>query len=124
MKRVQDFLKPHTKQFLPEVQVRELIHQAGMKTFPRPAGIPENFRVRITEKGGGVEYAHPDHTHITVRVMPGKPHSPMPHQQQPYVIQKMNGKAVDKHGNYLSLDAPEAHIPIEEFVFKEVINGA
>ena len=71
----------------------------------------------ITEKGAGMEYVHPINTHVRVRVMPGKPHSQWPSQQKPYAIQKKNGKVLDKAGQTVLSDAPEAHIPIEEFVF-------
>ena len=113
------FLEPYCKSFLSETQVRELIYQTGIQTFPRPASIPENFIVRITDRGAGMEYMHPTNPHISVRIMPGKPHSPNPSQQKPYVIQKKNGKAFDKHGNLISLKATEAHISIEEFIYRE-----
>jgi hypothetical protein len=108
---------------MPETKVRELIHANGITTFPRPKGIPENFLVMIADKGPGMEYVHPTNTHIRVRVMPGKPHSPNPSQQKPYVIQKIDGGALDKTGKRISPDAPEAHIPIEEFVYRDQING-
>jgi len=110
-------LKPHTKGFLSEVEVRKLIHEAGLPTFPKPEGIPDNFRVRITEKGGGMEYVHPDHTHTIIRVMPGKPHSEFSSQQTPYVIQMINGNTMDKFGNITSFRSTESHIPLNEFNF-------
>ncbi len=114
--KAQEFLKPY-REFIPEVQCRELIHKAGLPTFPRPRGIPKNFRVKVSDKGAGMTYYHPEHTHTSIRVMPGKPHSPWPHQQKPYVIQTKNGRILDKAGNVVSRDAPEAHIVIEEFIF-------
>jgi len=62
-------------------------------------------------------YFHPEHTHTSIRVMPGKPHSPWPYQRKPYIVQTKNGKILDKSGNIVARDVPEAHIPIEEFVF-------
>lgn len=53
--------------------------------------------------------------------MPGKLHSPNPSQQRPYVVQMKNGKAFDKHGNLIPLDEPEAHIPCEKFVYRELL---
>ena len=118
-KEAQDFLKPYSKTFLPESEVRALIHQAGIQTFPRPAGLPENFRIRISDKGGGMMYMHPEHTHTSIRVMPGKPHSPLPYQQKPYVIYIKDGKALDKFGNKLTgKELPEAHIPYDEFIYR------
>jgi hypothetical protein len=102
---------------MPEAQCRELIHKTGIPTFSRSSSIPKNFRVKVSDKGAGMIYFHPEHTHTSIRVMPGKPHSPWPHQQKPYVVQTKNGKILDKSGNIVARDAPEAHIPIEEFVF-------
>jgi len=103
-----------------ESQARELIHQTGVKTFPRPPGIPENFRIQISDRGAGIKYLHPKHTHTSIRVMPGKPHSPFPYQQNPYVIHMKDGKCIDKFGNnLLNGDAPEAHIPYNEFVYRD-----
>jgi hypothetical protein len=66
-----------------------------------------------------MKYIHPQNEHTCVRVMPGKPHSPLPHQQKPYVVQLKDGMAFDKHGNLIDPRAPEAHIPIEEFIYRE-----
>ena len=115
--KAQEFLKPY-KEFMPESQARELIHQTGIKTFPRPKGIPENFKIRVSDRGAGMEYVHPTNNHLRIRVMPGKPHSPFPHQQKPYVIQMKEGKALDKFGNPVAKNAPEAHIPLDEFIYR------
>jgi tetratricopeptide (TPR) repeat protein len=114
--KAQDFLKPY-KGFMTEVECRDLIHRAGVRTFPRPEGIPANFRVKISNGGAGMLYVHPKHTHTSVRVMPGKPNSPFPHQQETYVIQMKNGKILDKNNKVVPTDSPEAHIPIKEFVY-------
>ncbi|MBS0621879.1 MAG: hypothetical protein JSR80_02840 [Verrucomicrobia bacterium] len=119
IKRAEVFLESHSKQFRPETQVRELIHQTGMPTFPRPVGIPENFRVKISQRGGGMRYVHPKDEGTSIRIMPGKPHSPFPHQREPYVIQLKNGQAIDKYGNRVSPKSPDAHIPINEFKYRE-----
>lgn len=118
-KRAQDILKPYSKKPMPEAKVRELIHETGMPTFSRPNGIPEDFLVMVADKGGGMEYVHPTNNHIRVRVMPGKPHSPNPSQQKPYVVQQKSGQAFDKHGNLILPEKTEAHIPLEEFVYRE-----
>ena len=54
--KAQNFLKLH-KGFMYESQARELIHQTGVRTFPRPQGIPVNFRVKLYDKGAGIVYA-------------------------------------------------------------------
>jgi len=110
-------LEPYKKISMPEAQIRNLIHQHDIPTVARPAGVPENFLVRISKTGAGMEYVHPTTTHISVRVMPGKPHSPFPYQQKPYVVQMESGSAIDQFGNRISHSLPEAHIPLEEFIF-------
>jgi hypothetical protein len=118
--KAEEFLKPYRKIFMPESEVRALIQKTGVKTFPRPAGIPENFRVCVSDNGAGIVYFHPEHTHTSIRIMPGKLHSPNPYQQKPYVIYKKDGKTFDKFGGVLkSSDDLSAHIPLEEFVFRE-----
>lgn len=118
-KRAEAYLKPYHKKYMSEDKVRHLIQKTETKTFPRPAGIPENYKVRVSDKGAGMVYRHPHDENIAVRVMPGKPHSPFPCQQQPYVIQMHEGKAYDKFGNLVSKNAPEAHIPVEEFLYRK-----
>lgn len=104
---------------MPESRVRELIHTTGLPTLPKPKGIPENYLVMISDKGAGMKYVHPQDAGTYVRIMPGKPHSSFPYQQKPYVNQRVHGKSVDKHGNLVLNDAPDAHIHIEEFIFRE-----
>ena len=112
-------LEPYIKIPMPEVEIRNLINQTGVSTFPRPAGIPENYLVKVTDRGAGMEYVNPSNSHLSIRVMPGKLHSPHSYQQKPYVIQMKSGKAIDKHGNLVSKDSPEAHIPLDEFIYRE-----
>ena len=118
-KNARDALKPYVKKPMPEIKVRELIHETGMPTFPRPKGIPEYFLVMVADRGAGMEYVHPTNTHIRIRVMPGKPHSSNPSQQKPYVVQQKSGKAFDKQGDLIQPEKPEAHIPLEEFIYRE-----
>lgn len=118
-KYAEDFLAPYKGIYMQEMQVREYIHQAGVRSFPRPGGIPENFRVRLSKNGAGMIYVHPKNAHISVRVMPGKPHSINPSQQNPYVMQMQDGKALNKYGQLVDKRAPEAHIPIDAFVYKK-----
>jgi hypothetical protein len=102
-----------------ESQAGELIHQAGIKTFPRPPGIPENYRVKISDNGAGMKYVHPTDEGTYIRVTPGKPHSPFPYQQKPYVSHLRNGNFLDKNGNIVGRKDPAAHIPVEEFVYRK-----
>ena len=112
----EEFLRNY-KEFMPEAQAHELIHQAGINTFPKPIGIPENFRVKISSEGAGIIYFHPKHSHTSIRVMPGKPYSPNPAQQKPYVIYKENGQVLNKFGEAVDGKSLEAHIPLDEFIF-------
>jgi hypothetical protein len=75
--------------------------------------------VRITEKGAGMEYVHPTKQKTSIRVMPGASHSPNLCQQEPYVVQLIENKALDKNGNLVSPKSPEAHIPLKEFIYRE-----
>jgi tetratricopeptide (TPR) repeat protein len=115
----QKFLKPYSKTYITEAAARDFIHQTGVKTFPRPTGIPDTYRVKLSNTGAGIKYVHPEHEHISIRVMPGKSHSPYPHQQKPYVIQMKDGKAFNIKGELINHDLPEAHIPLEKFIYKE-----
>ena len=114
------YLMPYKKQCFIESKARELIHSAGISTFPRPKRIPANFKIQISSRGAGIKYIHPDHPHTSIRVMPGKLHSPNSFQQKPYVIHRNNGKTLDKFGRVVLADAPEAHIPLEEFVYGDL----
>lgn len=118
-KNAEEFLKQFQGRSLPETQVRELIHQQGIPTFPRPEGIPENYLVQISDDGAGIKYVDPKNNGTYVRVMPGKPHSPFPHQQKPYVKQQINGRLLDKNGNFgVTKRDPESHISLNEFKYK------
>ena len=116
--KAEKFLGPYRKIPMPEPEVRTLIQGTGIKTFPRPAGIPENYKVCVSDKGAGMIYTHPTNNQFSVRVMPGKPHSPNPSQQKPYVIQRTDKGAFDKTGNLVSLKDEKSHIPLEEFVYR------
>ena len=118
-KKAEKILARYTGQYLTEIQARKILHRAGVKTFARPKGIPNDYLLKLSNDGGGMIYKHPNNTHLSVRVMPGKPHSPFPHQQKPYVLQMKDGKALDKHGNLVSKKNAGAHIPLNEFVYRE-----
>lgn len=114
--------KAFRKQSLSELQVRRILHTAGFKTFPKPKGIPNNVIVQISEKNGGMIYIKAGTTKeesILVRVMPGNPNSPNPMQRKPYVVQRRGKDAVTRDGVLVDSRTSEAHIPLEEFEFKE-----
>ncbi|MCF7806703.1 MAG: hypothetical protein K9M07_05015 [Simkaniaceae bacterium] len=115
----QNLAKAFRNQNLNETQVRKILHGAGFKTFPRPKGVPNNWVVKIADKSGGMEYLHPSNQHASVRVMPGKSHSPNLNQQKPYIVQKKDGKAFDEYGNLVNQNAAGAHISFDDFVYRE-----
>ncbi len=104
---------------MPEIEIRNLIHQHGIPTFQKLPGIPDNYLVRITDKGAGMEYFDPIQPKTSIRIMPGAAHNPNPCQQAPYVIQTKRGETFDKFDKVVSSDAPEAHIPLSEFIYKD-----
>lgn len=117
-RNAETLLKPYRGQYLPEMQIRELIRQAGIETPARPVGIPESFRIKLADKPGGIKYVHPQNEETYVRIMAGKPHSPFPYQRNPYVVEMRNGKTLDKFGNIVDPSAPEAHIPLEDYIYR------
>ena len=117
--KAEAFLEQFRGQYLPESQVRELIHQTGIPTFPRPQGIPENYRVKLSKDGAGMKFVHPNEEVTYIRIMPGKPHSPNILQREPYVVQVVHGKSLDNFGNIVTGNAPEAHVPINKFIYRE-----
>jgi len=114
----QKLLKTHKGINLSENEVRKILHQAGFPTFPRPKGIPKEYIVTFSDKGCGMKYIHPENPHISIRVMPGKPHSPNLHQQKPYVIHIKDDLAFDKFGNKISPKYSEAHILLDKFMYR------
>ena len=103
-----------------EAQVRDLIHSIGLPTFPRPKGIPNEYRIKLSKKPGGVKYVHRNDEGTYVRIMPGKPHSKNLKQQKPYVNQRINGQSIDKNGNKVLNNSEESHILLEEFSFRSM----
>jgi len=51
--------------------------------------------------------------------MPGNPASPNPAQRRPYVKRMKDGRALDSAGKPVDARAREAHIPLNEFEFRE-----
>ena len=85
--------------------------------IPKPKGIPDDYVIKPSKKGGGTQYVNPNNPHDRVRAMPGNPKSPNPSQQTPYVKRQVDGKFLDKDGNVVPGDSPEAHIPFDQFNF-------
>ncbi len=56
---------------------------------------------------------------LSIKVMPGKLHSPNIYQQKPYIVHMRDGKALDKYGNPVDVSSLEAHIPLEEFIYRK-----
>jgi hypothetical protein len=64
-----------------------------------------------------MRYIDPRNPYNNVRVMPGDPKSPYENSRMPYVKWQKNGQHLDKNGNPVSGDSPDAHIPIDDFKF-------
>ena len=118
-KKAEEYLSPYKGVYMPEAKLRNLIKEAGLEAVPRPKGVPENFRVKVADKYSGIVYMHPDHNNLSVRVMFGKPHSPNPAQRTPYVVYQKDGNFLNKDGTFVSSSSKDAHIPYEEFKFRE-----
>ncbi|MCP5489918.1 MAG: hypothetical protein H7A42_02245 [Chlamydiales bacterium] len=112
---------------LSELQVRKILHHCGYKTFPRPKGIPQNWKIMISEKGGGMKYrlesvgkGGKTVVHAEVRIMPGNPISSNPLQQQPYAKHSVHGKSIDKNGKFVDASSPSSHIPLQDYDFEKL----
>ena len=118
-KRAEPFLLQYKNKPLSESFVRDTIQRFGIRTYSRPKGIPKHYHVQISVSGGGIIYVDPKNHYNCVRVMPGKPHSPFPHQQKPYVKQMKNGEYIDISGKGVGKSSVEAHVPLEKFKYRE-----
>lgn len=91
------------------------------QTPPKPAGVPDTWIEKPSNKGGGTEWVNPDNPNDRIRVMPGNPDSPNPSQRGPYV-KDQNGGFRDVNGNPIPGanpgDTPAAHIPYNDFIFR------
>lgn len=116
----QQLSKAFRNQHLSEAQVRKILHQAGFKTFPRPQGVPSNWKASISDNGGGVRYISQKNTQFEVRIMPGNPNSPNPAQRGPYVKHRTDKGYFDKHGQLVKKNSFESHIPLDEYNFEKL----
>lgn len=87
------------------------------KGMTRPKGVPYSWVAKPSKKGGGTRFVDPANPHNSVRVMPGDPKSPFPHSQKPYVRHLKGGQSLDVNGNVVPKNTPEAHIPLDDFVW-------
>ncbi|MCX6987029.1 MAG: hypothetical protein NT065_02565 [Chlamydiae bacterium] len=71
--------------------------------------------MKATCTSSAIEYVHLEYQHTSIRVMFGKPHSPWPAQQKPYVVVTKDGSFYDQFGQTHKSLSPELHIPLEEF---------
>lgn len=90
----------------------------------RPEGVPDNWRVRPTKSGGGVEYYNPKNRNESIRVMQGKADSPYSNSQAPYARQRDASGTFYKRDGSLSTQSrgglrdEEAHIPLQDFTVR------
>ncbi|MBS0224341.1 MAG: hypothetical protein JSR91_26775 [Proteobacteria bacterium] len=90
--------------------------------LPKPKGIPDEWIAKPSKKQGGMRYFNPKNAHDQVRVMPGNPKSPNPFQQRPYIVDRNNGRVMDRNGQPIEganpEKSPDAHIPYEDYTFR------
>jgi hypothetical protein len=93
----------------------------GGGRLERALGIPKDWRVIMSDKGGGVTYINPNNPNDRIRVMPGNPDGQYPHQRRPYVVGQSWGAYVNRDGRPLGgadpRRHPDAHIPYDAYVF-------
>ena len=89
----------------------------AQQEFTKPEGVPDEWVAKPSDKGIGQKYVDPNNSGNDIRIQKGNPNSSNPAQRQNYVKWKRNGQWLDKNGNPVSRDAPESHIPFEEFKF-------
>ncbi len=102
-----------------EKEIRSHLLKKGYPIPDRPSGIPEHFITRFSDKGCGISYhdpANPNYNYI--RLMPGKPHSPNPHQQIPYIVHVKDGKTLNATGRPIPSKEPQAHISPDQYVYR------
>lgn len=106
------------KIFIPLGILKQIFSIPAPTNEGNPYGIPSNYIVKQSQKGGGKMYSDPLNPNNNVREMPGNPNSPHPSQQIPYIKIQKNGRFMDANGNYLpNGNLPEAHIPANQFWF-------
>ena len=116
--RAKPIYRQYSKKPYPEPFIRNTIEKLGIRTYPRPKGIPDNYITKFSEKVGGIIYVDPLNSHNAVRVMPGQIHSPNKYQQRPYVKQVKNGHYININGKTVLESSAEAHIPLEKFKYR------
>ena len=92
----------------------------------RSLGIPTDWQVGVSKKGGGVIFRDPNNPDYNyIRVMPANPNSKHESQRKPYVIRYIDGKPVDVNGNPVGSvtgkeqnKSPNIHVPVKDFKFK------
>ncbi|MCB0385534.1 MAG: hypothetical protein KDD43_09085, partial [Bdellovibrionales bacterium] len=134
--RFDRFIKSTFKdQDLTEVQIRRLLHFSGFKTYPRPAGLPDNVVVEFAKKNGGMAYRKLGTTEEHVRVVrvcqglgkesmvsstiKGQIEHGTLRQQYPYVVQRKENLYLRADGTWTdNAKDPLTHIRLGEYQFK------
>ena len=107
------------RKFYPEQEVRNHLQKMGYQIPEKPVTIPEHFLTCFSKKGCGISYHDPKNPNYNyVRIMPGKPHSPNPKQQKPYIIHMKNGQAINEKGEKFNSEDPKAHLDVKDFIFQ------
>lgn len=111
--------KTFGRNFYPEHEIRDNLTKMGYHVPKTPKGIPENCRIRYSEKGCGISYHDPKKPNYNSdRLMPANPISPFQQQRTPYIKQVRNGHYLDAKGRIVPKDSKDAHIDPKEYVFR------
>ena len=85
--------------------------------FAVPEGVPDNWIIKIPDKGDGLKYVNPNNPHEYIRSMKGNPNNPNPSSQKAYIAWHSHGKRLDVNGNPVDKCTPEAHIDPNKFIY-------
>ena len=82
--------------------------------------VPSRFKVKASNKGGGIRFIDPKNKQNEIRMMSGNPKSPHVSQQSAYVKYRHNGTYYDVNGNAIKSAAGggrsgAAHIPLKDY---------
>lgn len=86
-------------------------------TATRPDGVPANWTQAPNKANAGSRWIDPQNPGNTVRSSPGNPNSPYATSRRPYMRQTVNGRYIDKNGNFVEYRSEDGHIPADQYRF-------
>ncbi len=110
---------------LHEREIRNILCHQGFNPPPRPAGIPKDWVVSVSNEGGGIKYTLFTNKKtgikipkVEIRVSPGDALSPDPKLRRSFVKHQVKGKYLDKNGKIVSKGSEDAHISFKDYNFE------